>query len=253
MRTESPPTRVLSPELALVDADLAAWARLRLQEEAVAAEVAAAAAVEAPLPAGAEPGDRDGVEPDRRPRSLVPLAIATAAAAAIIAAVAVALRPSSDDSAKRAVATPTTVTPTVPAATTPTTAPPTTPAETTTPAKPAPTTTTATTAATATQPKPAATPTTAAPPKPTAAVPFAWPGVTGASAYVFTLSRGPKVIYRAKTTAEQLALKRSWTYGGQRYRLTRGAYRWHVIALVKSEPHGTRTVISAPFWIDRDR
>jgi hypothetical protein len=61
------------------------------------------------------------------------------------------------------------------------------------------------------------------------------------------------VIYRAQTTAEQLALKRSWKYQGRRYRLSRGAYRWHVIALVKSEPHGTRTVVSAPFWIDRDR
>jgi hypothetical protein len=188
-------TRVLSPELALVDHELAAWARLRLQEEAVAARVAAAAAVEAPAPV-AEPKAVDRVEPEERGRSLWPLALATGIAAGIIAVVAVAVRPSSHDSAS---------------------------------------------------PEPAAATGTTRP----STVPFAWPGVSAAHAYVFTLSRGTKVIYRARTTAEQLALKRSWKYQGRRYKLTRGAYRWRVTALVASASNGTRTVVSAPFWIDR--
>jgi hypothetical protein len=257
--------RVLSPELALVDPELAAWARLRLQEDAVAAEVAAAAApaVE-PAPAV--------LEAERRPRSLLPLAIATTVVAAIIGSIAVAVHASSGNSPTTQAAAPEAATPanTEPTTTTPAAR---TPTATTTHATKAPTATThatktptaaatttkaatATKPATTTKPATATTPATTSTPAattPAAAVPFAWPGVTGAHAYVFTLSRGTKVIYRAQTTAKQLALKRSWEYQGRRYRLSRGAYRWHVIALVKSEPHGTRTVVSAPFWIDRDR
>jgi hypothetical protein len=189
---DSGQTRVLSPELALVDDELGAWARLRLQEDAVAAEVAAAAALEAPPRAVVETAAGDEFELDRRRRSLWPLSIAVVVAAAIIAAVAVAVRPSSDGSPKPTAATGVT---------------------------------------------------------PGASVPFAWPGVSAARAYVFTLSRGTTVIYRARTTAQQLALKRSWKYEGRRYTLRRGAYRWRVTALVDS-PSGSRIVVSAPFWIN---
>jgi hypothetical protein len=263
--TES--ARVLSPELALVDPELAAWARLRLQEDAVAAEVAAAAApaVES-APAV--------LEPEPRPRSLLPLAIATTVAAAIIGSIAVAVHASSGNSPTTQAAAPEAATPanTEPTTTTTTTPSAKTPTATTTHATKAPTATTLATktptatttapatttpAATTTKPATATTPATTtstpATTTPAAAIPFAWPSVSGARGYVFTLSRGTKIIYRAQTTAEQLTVKRSWRYQGQRYRLSRGAYRWRVLALVESASHGTRIVVSAPFWIAHDR
>ena len=87
-----------------------------------------------------------------------------------------------------------------------------------------------------------------------ASLPFAWPSASGARGYVFTLSRGTKIIYRARTTREQLALKRSWAYQGRRYRLTPGPYHWRVVALPAASSRGRPTiVISAPFWIDGNR
>jgi hypothetical protein len=191
--TETAQPRVLSPELVLVDGELAAWARLRLQEDAVAAAVAAPApapAVEAPaLPAAAAVETSESYLQDR---SLVPLALATVAAAAIIAGVSVALRPSTHSSPQF---------------------------------------------------------TGASGPVPSAAVPFAWPHVRGAHRYVFTLSRGDEVIYRAGTGAERLALKRSWTYQGRSFKLTRGRYRWRVTALGSGPSSRARVVVSAPFSI----
>jgi hypothetical protein len=198
---------MLSPELALVDHDLAEWARLRLQEDAVAAKFATADIPEPP-PAVAGVEAVEDVEPDRsRPskrRSLRLLWVAaTAVAAAAAVAVVVFVRASSDGSSTHGA---------------PTVSPP----------KPTP----------------------AAQPMPSATVPFAWPSVSAARGYVFTLSRGSDVIYRTRTTAEQLHLKRSWKYRGHKFRLTRGAYRWSVTALVGSRSGGPRTVVSAPFWID---
>ena len=191
MLTETTQPRVLSPELVLVDGELAAWARLRLQEDAVAAAVATPAPVE---PAAAIPTVEavDGSEPYLQERSLVPLALATVAAAAIIAGVSVALRPSTHSSPQF---------------------------------------------------------TGASAPAPSAAVPFAWPHVRGAHRYVFTLSRGDEVIYRAGTGAERLALKRSWTYQGRSFELTRGRYWWRVTALGSGRSSQPRVVVSAPFSI----
>jgi hypothetical protein len=183
--------RVLSPELVLVDGELAAWARLRLQEDAVAAAVAVPAPA-VPAPAVSAAGAVETSEPYLQDRSLVPLAVATVAAAAIIAGVSVALRPSSHSSPQF---------------------------------------------------------TGASGPAPSAAVPFAWPHVRGAHRYVFTLSRGNEVIYRAGTGAERLALKRSWTYQGRSYTLTRGTYRWRVTTLGSPPSSGSRVVVSAPFSI----
>ena len=190
-------TRVLSPELVLVDRELAVWARLRLEEEAVAARAAAAATDAAAVEPPAAVTDIDqGRRETRRP--LRRLWLATAVTAAVVAGVAVYVRASTDSASK----------PTAAAETTPT---------------------------------------------PSGPVPFAWPSVHGARRYVFTLSRGRTVIYRAETTARQLALKHSWRYQGRQFRLTRGSYRWRVTALVSSPSSGARVVVSAPLRIGAKR
>lgn len=68
---------------------------------------------------------------------------------------------------------------------------------------------------------PAAGATVSAPPR------LAWLSVEGATYYNVQLWRGARILSTwPKGTSFQL--RRSWTYGGRRYRLTRGRYQWYV-------------------------
>ena len=55
-----------------------------------------------------------------------------------------------------------------------------------------------------------------------------WPGARGADYYnVQVFRRGHKIL-SAWPRQARLALRRTWTFHGHRYRLTRGRYRWYV-------------------------
>jgi hypothetical protein len=56
---------------------------------------------------------------------------------------------------------------------------------------------------------------------------LAWASVPKAAYYNVQLIRGRKVL-SAWPTRPRLRLQRSWVYGGRRYRLTPGRYRWYV-------------------------
>ena len=57
-----------------------------------------------------------------------------------------------------------------------------------------------------------------------------WKAVPGASYYHVQLFRGGKRILAAWPRAPQFALRPTWSWGGRRYRLDRGTYRWYVWA-----------------------
>jgi hypothetical protein len=57
-----------------------------------------------------------------------------------------------------------------------------------------------------------------------------WKAVAGAAYYHVQLFRGGKRILAAWPSGPQLALRPTWSWGGHRYRLDRGTYRWYVWA-----------------------
>ena len=77
---------------------------------------------------------------------------------------------------------------------------------------------------------PAARPAPALPPAALLAPPlFTWPAVPGARSYRLVLYRGGTRIYEAVTLRPRQALPLRWTFGGKRYRLKKGTYRWVVL------------------------
>jgi len=54
--------------------------------------------------------------------------------------------------------------------------------------------------------------------------------VPGAAYYHVQLFRGGKRILAAWPSGPQLALRPAWSWGGRRYRLDRGTYRWYAWA-----------------------
>jgi hypothetical protein len=67
-------------------------------------------------------------------------------------------------------------------------------------------------------------------PRVSAAPVLRWRAVPGASYYHVQLFRGGKRILAAWPARPQLALRPTWSWGGRRYRLDRGTYRWYVWA-----------------------
>jgi hypothetical protein len=57
---------------------------------------------------------------------------------------------------------------------------------------------------------------------------FVWAAEPGAAAYEFQLFRGDHRIYRARVTAPRLALPGRWHQGARTYALTAASYRWYV-------------------------
>ena len=67
-------------------------------------------------------------------------------------------------------------------------------------------------------------------PRVSAAPILRWKAVPGASYYHVQLFRGGKRILAAWPARSQLALHPAWSWGGHRYRLDRGTYRWYAWA-----------------------
>jgi hypothetical protein len=57
---------------------------------------------------------------------------------------------------------------------------------------------------------------------------FAWPPVAKGSFYLVQLYRGGKEIFEARPSEPGLLLPEQWIFGGRRYRLLPGSYRWSV-------------------------
>ena len=55
-----------------------------------------------------------------------------------------------------------------------------------------------------------------------------WPKVKRAGYYNAQLYRGSRKVLSAWPARARLQLPRSWNFGGQRYRLATGHYRWYV-------------------------
>jgi hypothetical protein len=69
---------------------------------------------------------------------------------------------------------------------------------------------------------------------------FGWPPVAHAKSYVVEFYRGGAKIYAARRSKPSLTLPPQWTFRGHRYRLTAGRYRWRVRAVF---PQGRAKVI----------
>ncbi len=61
---------------------------------------------------------------------------------------------------------------------------------------------------------------------------FAWAPADGASGYRFELFRGSSMIFTAETSRPELLLPASWRIAGERQTLRGGEYRWYVWPLV---------------------
>ena len=79
--------------------------------------------------------------------------------------------------------------------------------------------------------------------------PFAWAPVTGASAYRVEFFRGTDRIYSGATTRPQLELPRTWRFDGRIQRLRPGIYRWYVWP-VRDGRRDTRATVQAELVID---
>jgi hypothetical protein len=55
-----------------------------------------------------------------------------------------------------------------------------------------------------------------------------WQSWPSANYYNLQLFRGTRKIFSAWPIRPQLRIKRTWTFGGRRYTLSRGTYRWYV-------------------------
>jgi hypothetical protein len=211
------PDVVLSPELALVDPRLDAWARSRLPDppdalarRLVAAPVVPAAvsvtAIEMPeVPAWELPSRR------RRGRLLfVPGVLAAAIAGLLLADVDVQVgrTPATAHEAPRVVA------PTVASAT----------------VDQAPVSTR---------------------PLPTAPLPrrFTWAPAKRASGYDVELFRGSERVFVAETDAPAVEIPSTWTHAGRRRTLEPGTYRWYVWPVTRSG-RSARAIVQANFVVE---
>jgi hypothetical protein len=72
---------------------------------------------------------------------------------------------------------------------------------------------------------------------------FVWVPVAATSAYDVEFYRAGRRIFAARTTHPKLTVAKSWTYRGRRERFTPGTYRWYVWPIYKSGSGGRGTPI----------
>jgi hypothetical protein len=224
----------ISPELVLVDPELARAARALLPDLPRAVPARASAAAESVtqsvfverLRSGIEPVVDEPTAPGRRGVGLLTGILCVGAAAALLTFL---VRPESEPEPQQAALAepPAAVTATIPSsspAETPTPEPEQPPPAQPTPAETTPGPTVPQTAAPPTEPKVATPPAVAAPPGQT----FVWVAAPEAGAYEFQLFRGNARVFRARVTEPRLELPGRWRHAGEAEALTPGAYRWYV-------------------------
>jgi hypothetical protein len=206
---------IVSPELVLVDPELAAWARERLEErrvQPIPADPAPAPPVATRRPAAPEVGaDGDvpavATKPSRPIRRRGRLLIAAVVGLAVTVATVLAV-----DRDAPGVRVP----PLVDAAG-PTGLPPTSSVE----------------------PAPARTKAAAIPTPPRR---FAWAPRPGASGYHLELFKGRALVFRATTSKPEIVIPRRWRLNGRTRRLEPGLYRWYVWPRIAGRRGATATV-----------
>jgi hypothetical protein len=224
----------VSPELVLVDPELAAWARERLEERRVPPISAdpAPPPVATPRPGAPDTGG-DGDSPavparrsrPRRRRGRVLIAAVVGLAVVVAAALVV-------DSDAPGVSGPAGGRPALALEDEPTSPPAPKPP----PPPPAPNT--------KPPPPPPAPPASPSGKAATIATPhrFAWAPRPGASGYHVELFRGNALVFRATTSKPEIVIPRRWRLNGRPQRLAPGAYRWYVWAQVGGRREGKATV-----------
>jgi hypothetical protein len=82
---------------------------------------------------------------------------------------------------------------------------------------------------------------------------FAWPRTAGTAFYLVEFFKRGKKIYEARPSAPRLTLPRQWTFKGRRYRLAPGRYDWEVRAFSgpRSNPSSAKVIVSAKLQIRR--
>jgi hypothetical protein len=214
----------LSPELVLVDPELAAWARERLEERRAPSISAdpAPPPVATPRPAAPEIGG-DGDSPAVPARRSRPrrrrgrLLIAAVVGLAVVVAAALVVDSDAPGVSGPAGGRPALALEDEPASP---------PAPKTKPAPP---------------PAPPSSPSGKAA---KIATPhrFAWAPRPGASGYHVELFRGNALVFRATTSKPEIVIPRRWRLNGRAQRLEPGAYRWYVWAQVGGRREGKATV-----------
>jgi hypothetical protein len=80
---------------------------------------------------------------------------------------------------------------------------------------------------------------------------FAWAPADGASGYHVELFRGGSRVFAADTSRPQITIPAVWTQGGRRYRLEAVGYRWYVWPIVSGQ-RASQAIVQATLVV-RDR
>ena len=78
---------------------------------------------------------------------------------------------------------------------------------------------------------------------------FVWPGVANAKGYRVAFYREGRQIFERDVTATGFQLSPSWTYRGRFYGLEKGVYRWVVWPLLGAARNQGRAIISARYVV----
>ena len=78
---------------------------------------------------------------------------------------------------------------------------------------------------------------------------FVWLAEPGASGYHVELFRGPSLVYRGRSTRPELTIPPSWTLDGRKQRLSPGDYRWYVWPIVDGQ-RSSRAVVQSSLVVE---
>jgi hypothetical protein len=78
---------------------------------------------------------------------------------------------------------------------------------------------------------------------------FVWRGEDGASAYHIEFFRGAKLVFRGRTSKPELTVPPTWKLGGRRQRFSRGTYQWYVWPIVDGQ-RGSRAIVRSSLVLD---
>lgn len=78
---------------------------------------------------------------------------------------------------------------------------------------------------------------------------FAWAPVQNARAYEVQIFRGPRLVLVSRTKQPRLTLRPAWRYQGVSFKITPGAYRWYVWTVDAGGAKARKPVVQAKLMI----